>query len=661
MLRNSVKFVNPLLKRGTRSIITSSTKNTRSITVFNDSYKIIDSRKKSVSQSIVTFKRSISHEPEQLYTKLSDTNDKNRDTIFQYTWGTWLTNDKLEKSKRITKFSIEGLTKVINSLYQFSKTNSDTTNIIDPIKLEDQNINILPNNATVSNLDVLNSTEKQVYIKTVSSIHEGKHHRVYKLTTNIPNKDLILRIPYMIDSPENISRRMQSEIATQDFLNVKLKIDTPKIFAYGLNSSNPLGIPFVIQEYINGDLLMKRWDPLLEDESNGKPKQQLMDVIDCVSDIYSKLLSFEFQSIGSIYFKKDIMNTDYSDKIIEIIDDRWCVGPIIERNFWKDKQQPPSKEQLGPWDKNDVTSIIKSLASVELANVKQRLALIEAGSSPEVNKRDLLKEQKGTFENMIDISSYLFTNDVNSEVSQKIPNYADLIKPRLFLPDLDPMNIIMNSNDNNKPYLIDFENTCIKPFIIQNSPKFVEYDGPKIYNIKSEIPDYDKLPDTEKAQCQFIYKRTRNQYLWEDALNKRQPKLITSMAPPIKILRSPYIAMSECKTDDGYLIIDENLLQLKTIWNDLFENKIVSKKDFPLEFTKEQIEKHISDINKLHQKLISTPFAATKGWVPQDMFDTLLSDGVIVPDEDGNYVIKSQQKPTASEPSSSSSSSSTKN
>lgn len=656
MLRSSVKIFNPLLKRGVRNIISFSSNNIRSIVVANSNYKIVGPRKSPFFQAIVTIKRSISDEPKQLYTKLSDTDDKNRDTIFQYTWGTWLTNDKLEKEKRVTKFSIEGLTKVINNIYQFSKTNPNTKNIIGPIKLDNQNINILPNNTTVSNLNILNPDEKQVFIKTVSSIHEGKHHRVYKLTTNIPNKDLILRIPYLVDSPENIFRRMQSEIATQDFINIKLKIDTPKIFAYGLDSSNPVGIPFVIQEYISGDLLMKRWDPLLDDEPNGKPKQQLMDVIDCISDIYCKLLSFEFRSIGSIYFKKDVMNTDYSDKISEIIDDRWCIGPIVERNFWKDKKQSPSKEQLGPWDKKDVTLIIKNLASVELENVKQRLALIEAGSSPEIDKIELLKEQKRTFENMINVSPYLFTSALNSEVSQKIPNFVDLLKPRLFLPDLDPMNIIINSKDGNKPYLIDFENTSVKPFIIQNSPKFVEYDGPKIYNIKSEIPEYEKLPDTEKAQCQFIYKRTRNQYLWEDALNKRQPKLITSMAPPIKRLRSPYVAMSECKTDDGYLIIDENLLQLKTIWSDLFENKIVSRKDFPLEFTKEQIEKHINDINKLHQKLISTPFAATKGWVPQEMFDTLLNNGVIVPDENGNYVIKSHQKPTA--PASSSSSSS---
>lgn len=98
--------------------------------------------------------------------------------------------------------------------------------------------------------------------------------------------------------------------------------------------------------------------------------------------------------------------------------------------------------------------------------------------------------------------------------------------------------------------------------------------------------------------------------------------------------------MLERKSDDGYLIIEENILQLKTVWKDLFENKIVGAGEFPVEYTEEQVAKHVKDINALHQKLISTPFAATQGWVPQDMFDTLLKDGVISQNEAGDYTIK---------------------
>ncbi|CAL9729636.1 hypothetical protein MOUN0_H03686 [Monosporozyma unispora] len=634
MMKQSVKFSSVLSKNGSRNLLSSN--RTALATTLLRRAQI------ATPTANITFKRLISNEPEHNFTKLSDANDKVRDTIFQYTWGTWLKNDKLEKAKRTTRFSIEGLTSVMNNMYKFSKTaipDVEAGKLMNPTKVNDEFI-VLPNNVTISNLDVLNPNEPNVYIKTVSSIHEGKHHRVYKLTTNVEGKQLILRLPYLIDSNENITKRMQSEVATQDFLANKLKIDVPKIYAYGLDNNNPLGIPFMIQEFIEGDLLMKKWDPLLDDETDGKPKQKLMDVIDCVSEIHSKLASYEFNSIGSLYFKEDI--TDPS-KIIETIDDRWCVGPIIERNFYKNKKVIASAEHLGPWKKDDLSAVVKNLAEVELASVNERLALIEAGSSSEIDKKSVLLEQKQTFENMIKISPFLFTADTSTEVSKKIPNFVDLIKPRLYLPDLDPMNIIMNPLTN-KPYLIDFENTCIKPFILQNSPKFIEYEGPKIYNIKTEIPDYEKLPANEKAQCQFIYKRTRNQYLWEDSLNKRQPKLITSMAPPMKLLRSPYVAMLERKSDEGFLIIDENLLQLKTVWKDLYDNKIVAEKEFPIEYSENQIETHVKETNALHQKLISTPFAATQGWVPQDMFDTLLRDGVVVKGKDGNYTIKTPEQ-----------------
>lgn len=624
MIKQSVKISSSVLRTGPRNLLSSS-RSALATTLLRRA------QTPSLAYANTTFKRLISNEPERNFTKLSDTNDKTRDAIFQYTWGTWLNNDNLEKSKRMTKFSIEGLTSVINNMYQFSKASlSDVEEgkLMNPTKVNDEFI-VLPNNVTISNLDVLNPNEPNVYIKTISSIHEGKHHRVYKLTTNVEGKQLVLRLPYLIDSIENITKRMQSEVATQDFLSNKLKIDVPHIYAYGLDDKNPLGIPFMIQEYIEGDLLMKKWDPLLDDGTDGKPNQRLLDVIDCVSEMHSKLMSYEFKSIGSLYFKEDILD---QSKIIETIDDRWCVGPIIERNFYKGKEAAVvSETKLGPWGGEDVTSVVKALAEVELANVNERLKKHE--------KEDVLIEQKRTFENMIKIAPCLFSSSGNDEVSKKIPNFLELIKPRLYFPDLDPMNIIMNPLTN-KPYLIDFENTCIKPFILQNSPKFVEYEGPKIYNIKSEIPDYDKLNANERAQCDFIYKRTRNQYLWEDCLNKRQPKLITSMAPPMKLLRSPYVAMLERKSDDGYLVIEENILQLKTVWKDLYENKIVGEKEFPVEYTEAQIAKHVKDTNALHQKLISTPFAATQGWVPQDMFDTLLKDGVISKNEEGNYTVK---------------------
>ena len=189
-------------------------------------------------------------------------------------------------------------------------------------------------------------------------------------------------------------------------------------------------------------------------------------------------------------------------------------------------------------------------------------------------------------------------------------------------------------------YLLDFEGACTKPFILQNSPQFIAYDGPKIYDLKEDITDFDKLSEAEKAQYQFMYKRTRNQHQWEKKLNDNNPKLITAVAPPVKLLRSPYIAAVERKTEEEYLLIDESLLQLKEVWDIFAQNDLVNQKKFPLNYSKEDIERHVEDLQKLHEKLISTPFAATQGWIPQDMFDQLLNSGSIVKQENGDYTVK---------------------
>ncbi|SMN19917.1 similar to Saccharomyces cerevisiae YER080W AIM9 Putative protein of unknown function [Maudiozyma saulgeensis] len=594
--------------------------------------------------------RYISDEPTKTFTKLSNASDKQRDQIFNYSWGSWLKNDKQEKERRSTKFSIEGLSKIINNLYTESKVGSKSdSKVLGSIKTHNDSTVTLTNNVNIKNLDVLNANEKQVQIKTISSFHEGKHHRIYKIDTNLPGKSLVLRIPYNIEPSKTISNRIKSEVATMDFVATKCGIKTPTVYMYSDNSSNPVGAPFILEEYIDGELLMKQWDPLCDDGTDNKPPEQIKKVIDIVADFHFKLNSIKFNTVGSLYFKEDIEPKILNDKNTEIIDDKWVIGPVMERSFWRKKNglNGEIETYLGPWNENDgsVSSIIKNLGSIEHENAKGRASLIDANSSSEIAKKDVINEQILTFDRLTKIAPYLF--NLNLKDNKTVPNLEDLLKPSIYDPDLDPMNIVISKTDGT-PYLLDFEGSVVKPFILQSSPRFVEYDGPKIYNIRDEIPDFDKLSENEKVQCQFIYKRTRNQYLWENALNERNPNLIVSMAPPIKLLRSPYAAANERKTDEDYLLIDENLLQLRQIWSELFKNKLVSEEKFPLEYTEEEIKKHVEDLAKLQEKLITTPFAATQGWIPQDMFDNLVKSGLLLKEQNGDYSFKPAPEPTES-------------
>ncbi|CCC70417.1 hypothetical protein NCAS_0E03470 [Naumovozyma castellii] len=597
----------------------------RSATRLSTQWKPALSKRVLFNVANVVAARQISSKPEQSFTKLTNENDPNREKFFQYTWGTWLKNDKLEKEKRTTKFSIEGLNDIITDLYSQPTTTTQADSIPPPINNKNNTVS-LPQNLTP---ELLGSSTKTtpVQITRLSSIHEGKYHRVYKIDTNL-NTSFILRIPYPLTDQTTQKFLIESEVATMDYVSLKLKINVPKIFSYASDAKNPLGQPFILQQFIDGPLLMRQWNPLADD----KEKPQLQNAINIVSDFQQKLNKATFKNSGSLYFSARKLDPPTTAEEVETIDSRWYVGPSVEKSLWRNKLQywklNDLLKLLGPWKQENVTSIIQDTAKVQLETLKK-----------EEKNAATLSDNILTFQNLTHLAPSLFESSIT-----KIPNLKELLKPRLFHPDLDPMNVIIDAKTK-EPYLLDFEATTIKPTILQHSPQFIRYDGPKIYDLQKDTPEYKELSDAEKQQYEFIYKRTRNEYMWENAMNERTPDLITTMAPPIKLLRSPYVASLEMKDElEEYLLVDEAMIQLSKVWSTFYENGLVKEKEFPLKFTEDQIKKHNDELTAFHEKLIRVPFAATKGWVPQDMFDNLLKNGIIVKDKDGNYSIASEPK-----------------
>ncbi|KAL2710916.1 Altered inheritance of mitochondria protein 9, mitochondrial [Kluyveromyces marxianus] len=586
------------------------------------------------------FTRSISDKADEVFTKLSDENDPQRDAFFQYSWGSWLKNDKQEKEKRVTRFSLEGLNSVLDELYKQSIDNAKilTKDSIPPPSYLPNLTVSLPHNVTVKEIGTVNPNEK-VRILSMASIHEGKHHRIYKIDTNA-GKSFVLRIPYALDDENTLAYRLKSEVATMDFAALKLGLKVPKVYSFGVNALNPVRQPFILEEYIEGKLLMRDWTPLESDAEDGEShKVKLNAVIQPLSKFQAKLAEVEFTAFGSLYFAKDCKDSNspaYENETNNDLKDRWRIGPSVERCFWRKKSAlnfEDRKQFLGPWSITSPLDIVKCTGQVEAENARARLALVQAQASPEVIEEGILKEQIKTFDNLAAIAPSLINTETTS-----IPKMKNLLKPRLYHPDLDPMNVLIKDGDN-VPYLLDFEGACIKPYILQNNPQFVAYDGPKIYDLERDIEGYKDLPENEKAKYEFMYKRTRNQYLWEFALNENLPELISSVAPPIKVLRSPYVTAIERKADQEYLLVEESLMQLAEVWPIFAKNKLVNADEYPLAYSEEDVKKHTEALNAYHERLISEPFAATQGWMPQDMFDSLVQSGVLVKDKSGDYGI----------------------
>lgn len=585
--------------------------------------------------------RYISKIPDETYTKLSDENDPERDAFFKYSWGSWLKNDKEEKEKRLVRFSIEGLNAVLNDLHVESNLYSkDLEDGVIPLPNYKENFTVsLPHNI-VKYMKSKNPNEK-VQVTSMSSIHEGKHHRIYKIDTNL-EKSFVLRIPYSIDNEVTLGQRLRSEVATIDFVDLKLGIKVPKIYCFSGSSLNPIRQPFILQEFIDGKLLMKDWNPLETDSEEGNIQNtKLNKVIDPLSKFQSQLASVTFNKFGSLYFASDINMSNglpYEDETNPDLLNRWGIGPSVERCFWRKKSAlnfETQKKFMGPWDILNPLDIIKDVGLIELENTRSRLALKQANAKSEYIDQKTLEKQIYTFERLSALAPTLLNLTTDA-----IPNIEELLKPRLFHPDLDPMNVIIKSDKESTPYLIDFEGASIKPFILQSNPQFVAYDGPKIYNLKKDVDNYKNLSDSERTQYEFMYKRTRNQYLWELSINKNLKHLVSSVAPPVKLLKSPYITAIERKSDQEYLLIDEAMIQLRELWKTLAENGLVASKQYPIEYSIDELKQHSDDLDNYHKKLVTEPFSATQGWIPQDMFENLIKSGSLVEDKNGDYSIK---------------------
>ena len=134
---------------------------------------------------------------------------------------------------------------------------------------------------------------------------------------------------------------------------------------------------------------------------------------------------------------------------------------------------------------------------------------------------------------------------------------------------------------------VDFEHSTIKPFILASYPSFVAYQGAKIFNLEQDVPEYETMDDVDKQQYQFMYYKTRNERLWEYALNSKRHDLIAVALPHVKVLKAPYLQALECKSDKDYLFVENAIVQLQAMWNVYVANGLVNTEEsgFPIKYS----------------------------------------------------------------------------
>ncbi|GMF99030.1 hypothetical protein B5S33_g3900 [[Candida] boidinii] len=167
-------------------------------------------------------------------------------------------------------------------------------------------------------------------------------------------------------------------------------------------------------------------------------------------DINDQLNSIIFNKFGFIYFKDDLPNGFESSgvNIVEGGDGKigaeFVTGPIVEKAYYWNKESIKEEDlikYLGPWNSNEPLKMIKNLIQLELENFKSKLSVLDSNNNNLTEDYKILKESIKIYGVFLKISQFF----INLKPENKsIPNLDKLIKLRIFHPDLDPMNIIIN-------------------------------------------------------------------------------------------------------------------------------------------------------------------------------------------------------------------------
>lgn len=583
-------------------------------------------RAKEAQKKVVDLKKESEEfvdDAKKLAQELLQEQKSDPDSFFNYNWGTWLENDLIEKAKRKTKFSVDGVGELLAALSDKSESNGIINDSIEQllpgVKALAKNYSILPTG--------------QFTARQITSVHEGLFHRIYRIDLST-GQTLILRLPYKLYADYYLERSINSEVATLDFLQTKLRLNVPKVVAYSGTSNNPLRFPFMLTEFIDGEPLVKQWNPLVRgNPGDTSVEAELRKVIDPISDFSSKLTKVTFEAYGSLYFKDDLIDGIPAFKGSK----RWVIGPTTLKPYYEKftgLSFEETEKHTGPWPLDQPTKIVSDLAKLVASSLQNKLAKYDLSHDVPNKVVDAAGSALKVYQQLLASSDSLL-NTKNSS----IPNLDELIKPRLFIPDLDPVNVLVK--EDGTPWFVDLEDTTITPYILNPFPKFVEYDGPKVYDT-SDIPDFDELQDHLKDQYEYMQQRTRNQSLWERDLAQKLGVLASAAAPVVKKLREAFTAALKDRLGDDYLNVEKALVQLQNQWSDLKEHRIVEDVDCPIEFTQKDVDQFEKEFNEFQDQLANTPFAATKGWVPQDLFESLQKEGIIVKEGD-NYKIDTQK------------------
>lgn len=161
---------------------------------------------------------------------------------------------------------------------------------------------------------------------------EGRFCRVM-LVDYDDGEQVVVKIPYKSAIPRKLTT--ESEVATLDLLH-EYKFPVPHVYCWGSDCDNEVGAAYIVMAQAKGTPLPELWRTL--------SREEILPMMQSFVELEAKLFELPFRAYGSIYYKDGIIPDAFQTELFtpdadtgEAQTSRFCIGPIVERSFWRGK------------------------------------------------------------------------------------------------------------------------------------------------------------------------------------------------------------------------------------------------------------------------------------------------------------------------------------
>jgi hypothetical protein len=163
-------------------------------------------------------------------------------------------------------------------------------------------------------------------LTSITKLPEGGFNRILQANFD-DGYAVIARLPYSTTVPK--CHAVASEVATLDLLR-SCGVPVPKVLAYSPDRANPVGAEYTLLEKIEGTPLSNQWFSM-DNKTRVKIMRQIID-------IEKRFMSIEFPANGSLYYRRDLGNSQFAISLPgqseEPTANHIVIGPTAQHEWW---------------------------------------------------------------------------------------------------------------------------------------------------------------------------------------------------------------------------------------------------------------------------------------------------------------------------------------